>query len=175
MKPLRRLLGYMVYLTFAYLSGDKARPPQAQVVEGFVPPTSGTSNYAALDKGIPCVTAEAGRPGACAEEDVRIHVNGVTNVMKTLNLLQGELSPIPTNQRLLDKGQTFIQVTKPGVFTPTLSAGEVFAKGDLVGYVRDIFGETLEELVSPVDGMVWTLLPKMSVDAGDIVYRVLLI
>jgi uncharacterized protein len=155
-------------------AGRGAAPPGSGGV-GFVPPTSGTSNFAALDKGIPCITGEVGDAHNYREDDVQIHVEGVLNVMRALAVLQGEPVPPPSNQRIFEKGNTYIQVTSPGLFTPMYGPADTFRKGDRVGIVTDVFGQVVEEVVSPIDGFVWTLITKRPVDAGDIVYRVLLI
>jgi predicted deacylase len=68
----------------------------------------------------------------------------------------------------------YIQVTKSGFFTPLYGPADTFRQGDKIGVVTDVFGRVVEELVSPVDGFVWTLITKRPVDAGDIVYRILL-
>lgn len=157
------------------LEAGKGAAPLGSGGSGFVPPTSGTSNFAALDKGIPCITGEVGDAHNYRENDVQIHVDGVLNVMRALGILEGEPAPPPIDQRIFDKGNMYIQVTKPGVFTPMYGPGDTFRKGDRVGIVTDVFGQTVEEVMSPVDGFVWTLITKRSVDAGDIVYRVLLL
>jgi predicted deacylase len=157
------------------LEAGKGAAPLGSGGVGFVPPTSGTSNFAALEKGIPCITGEVGDAHNYREDDVQIHVDGVLNVMKALGILEGEPALPPLDQRIFDKGNVYIQVNKSGLFTPLYGPGETFRQGNKVGMVTDIFGRVVEELVSPVDGFVWTLITKRSVDAGDIVYRVLLL
>jgi uncharacterized protein len=157
------------------LEAGKGAAPTGSGGGGFVPPTAGTSSLAALEMGIPSMTGEVGDAHNYRESDVQIHVDGVMNVMKTLRILEGEPTPAPNDQRMFEKGSTYIQVTKPGFFTPEYGPGDTFGKGDTVGIVRDVFGEIVEEVLSPVNGFVWTLLSKRAVDTGDIVYRILLL
>jgi predicted deacylase len=156
------------------LEPGKGAAPPGSGGSGFVPPTSGTSNFAALNRGIPCITGEVGDAHNYRENDIKAHVDGVLNVMRTIGILEGEPLPPPINQTIFDKGNTYVQVTRPGLFTPIYGPADTFRKGEKVGIVTDIFGQTVEEVVSPVDGFVWTLIPRRPVDAGDIVYRVLL-
>ena len=119
------------------------------------------------------MTSEAGDAHNFRESGVQVHVQGVLNVLKTLGILEGKPLFPRGDQRIFHKGSTYIQVTKPGVFTPNFGPADTFKRGDIVGTVRSVFGEVMEEVPSPVNGFVWTLLAKRSVDAGDIVYRVL--
>jgi uncharacterized protein len=50
-----------------------------------------------------------------------------------------------------------------GMWYPTMAPGDIVEEGEQIGTVRDLFGETLEEIISPVDGVVLflTVNPSM--------------
>ena len=50
-----------------------------------------------------------------------------------------------------------------GVWYPRVAPGDVVNEGEQIGTVRDLFGDTLEEIVSPVNGVVLFLTINPSV------------
>jgi hypothetical protein len=46
---------------------------------------------------------------------------------------------------------------------PNVSPGDVVKEGEQIGTVRDLFGDTLEEIVSPMNGVVLFLTINPSV------------
>ena len=50
-----------------------------------------------------------------------------------------------------------------GVWYPKVAPGDAVTEGEQIGTVGDLFGDTLEEIVSPVDGVVLFLTINPSV------------
>jgi predicted deacylase len=145
--------------------------PYVLTVSKPVQPSKGQSSYAAAaEKGIPAVLAEAGGVGQMQEEAVARLVNGVVNVMRHLGMIVEErphLNPLP------DKGEeaTATVLTKfewlytksAGVWYPKVAPGDVVKEGEQIGRVGDLFGDTLENVNSPVNGVVLFLTINPSV------------
>jgi predicted deacylase len=104
------------------------------------------------------------------EEAVSLLVNGVLNVMRHLGMIAAEhphLSPLP------NKGEEgtamvltefeWVYTKNTGVWYPKVSAGDLVRKGQEIGTVRNLFGDTLEEIISPVNGVVLFLTINPSV------------
>ena len=104
------------------------------------------------------------------EEAVELLVNGVMSVMRHLGMIAGErpqLNPLPNkgeegSARLLTKFE-WVYTKNAGMWYPKIAPGHVVKEGEQIGTVRDLFGETLEEIISPVNGVILFLTINPSV------------
>lgn len=131
---------------------------------------SGTSSEAVSKLGIPSIVAEAGKLGTYSDEDIQTHVTGLNNLLMYAGILEGKPKP-PPNQSLFDES-IYIRPKHGGVFHPNVQAGEKVSKDQTLAYITDIWGDTIEEIRSPTNGVVRILLPKRTVNTGDEVYRI---
>jgi uncharacterized protein len=136
----------------------------------------GLSSYAAAaDKGIPAILAEAGGAGQMQEEAIALLVNGVGNVMRHLAMiddanLEFQISKSKANKTACSAVATIV-LTKfewlytksTGVWYPKVAPGDAVREKEQIGTVGDLFGDTLEEIVSPVNGVVLFLTINPSV------------
>jgi predicted deacylase len=131
----------------------------------------GLSSYAAAaEKGIPAILAEAGGVGQMQECEVALLVNGVVNVMRHLGMIKKErpdLNPPPhkgeeRSAMVLTKFE-WLYTKYQGMWYPKVGPGDQVKKGQEIGNVRDLFGDTLEGIVSPVNGVILFLTINPSV------------
>lgn len=115
------------------------------------------------------IVAESGGLATCLESDIKVHKDGVENVMKYLKMMEGA-PKIPSDQKMLDKGTFEIYVNHGGIFYPKVQAGDKVKKAQILGEIRNFRGEVLEEIVSPEDGLIRIWLPGYVKNAGDRVY-----
>ena len=128
--------------------------------------SKGQSSYAAAaEKGIPAILAEAGGVGQMQEDQVELLVNGVRNVMMHLGMLPEDLRLKRGDRKkpeVLTKFE-WVYTKEAGMWYPKVAAGDPVKKGKVIGRVGDLFGDTLEKIVSPVDGVVLFLTINPSV------------
>ena len=142
----------------------------------------GLSSYAAAaDKGIPAILAEAAGAGQMQEEAVSLLVIGVANVMRNLGMIEdarfeshianSETNSKPKPKKTARSAVTTTVLTKfdwiytksTGVWYPKVAEGDAVREGEQIGTVGDLFGDTLEEIASPVNGVVLFLTISPSV------------
>jgi hypothetical protein len=150
----------------------------------------GLSSYAAAaDEGTPAILAEAGGAGQMQEEAVALLVNGVGNVMRHLAMIESvedlrmsndeaDSKAKKTARRAVAATRTsaadtaastlltkfeWLYTKSTGVWYPKVAQGDAVRDGEQIGTVGDLFGGTLEEIVSPVDGVVLFLTINPSV------------
>ena len=142
----------------------------------------GLSSYAAAaDKGTPAILAEAGGAGQMQEEAVSLLVNGVVNVMRHLGMIEdakfeshianSETNSKPKPKKTARSAVATTVLTKfdwlytksTGVWYPKVAQGDAVSEGEQIGTVGDLFGDTLEEIASPVNGVVLFLTISPSV------------
>ena len=146
--------------------------PYVLTVSKPVQPSKGLSSYAAAaEKGIPSILAEAGGVGQLQEDQVELLVDGVKRVMQHLGMLP-EVRRSSASARLRRDQQTaatvltkfeWLYTRHAGMWYPRAAAGDKVKEGEEIGTVGDLFGDTLERIVSPVNGVVLFLTINPSV------------
>jgi predicted deacylase len=139
--------------------------PYVTRVERGTSPVGGTTSAAAADAGIPAVIAEVGGRGLLEPDAVDAHVVGIGNVLRTLGMLPGSPAGPSRPQHLVERF-VWLRSTHAGWWQPVVRAGDLVAAGDPLGDVEDLFGDRLERIEAPEDGVVLfiTSSPAMAAD-----------
>jgi predicted deacylase len=164
--------------------------PYVLTVSKPVQPSKGQSSYAAAaEKGVPSILAEAGGIGQLQEEAVELLANGVVNVMRHLAMIENVEDVRMSNDETVSKAKRTVHravattrtaaadtatptlLTKfewlytesAGMWYPKIAAGDVVKEGEQIGKVGDFFGDILENVISPVNGVVLFLTINPSV------------
>ena len=88
--------------------------------------------------------------------------DGVTNVLKLLQMLPGE--PFPPRSRHVGEF-IWMRCRQAGFWAAAVECGDAVAEGDLLGTVSDLYGDTLEEIRAPAPGVPLFLTTSAAV--GD--------
>ena len=128
--------------------------------------------YEASQRGIPSIITQCGlgykvQPN---EDFISAHIQAVTNNMKYLNMIEGDLV-LHEHQREFTVGFDQLRAKTCGVFQGIADQGDMISKGQLIGKVTGLDGSVLEELYSPIDGVVHELLVRRVVFQGDLLYN----
>jgi len=126
----------------------------------------GLSSYAAAaEKGIPAILAEAGGVGQMQEDQVELLLNGVRNVMTHLGMLPEDLRLKRGDRKKPEVLRKFewVDTKRAGMWYPKIAPGDAVKKGERIGRVGDLFGDVLERIISPVNGVVLFLTINPSV------------
>src|SRR5205814_6302489 len=113
----------------------------------------GLTTSAAAEAGIPGVIAEAGGRGLLEERAVQLLVSGVRNVLRHLEMLPGEPDPPPAGQRRVGSF-IWLRSTHDGWWDTAVESGAEVAEGQALGRVRNLWGDVLEEVAAPRDGVI---------------------
>lgn len=132
-----------------------------------IPP--GRSLTAATDLGIPALYTEAAGGGYARPEDVRCFTTGVLNVMKHLDMLEGEPQLQPVTHHLIGDGNLDEVITTPvaGYFRSEVDLLESVSIGQQLGTVCDAFGDILARITSQQSGIVIMLRRIHRVHPGN--------
>jgi predicted deacylase len=156
-----------------------------QPAKGHRAGAGGLSSYvAAAERGVPAILAEAGGVGQLQEGAVELLMDGVLRVMRHLEMLAdaGETTaklqtPTSKLQRITKSQSSTAEMTAPTVLTAfewvyaknagmwysRVAAGDLIEKGQDIGAIGSLFGETLETVIAPVTGRVLFLTINPSV------------
>jgi predicted deacylase len=125
----------------------------------------GTTSAAAAAAGVPAVIAEAGGIGQLEESAVRLLADGALSALRVLGMLPG--SPEPPRARTVGRFE-WLRCAHEGFWEAAVRAGEAVAAGALLGNVRDLYGDMLEEVRAPDDGVVLFLTTSAAVAADGL-------
>ncbi len=132
---------------------------------------SGTLTGAMVERGIPAVVGEAGHQATYHEEDIQVHLKGVRNIMKHISMLGGEPElTVGDRQRIYSEGWV-VEAPQAGIFYPEAIPGDRVERGQLLGVLKNIEGDTIEELRAPVAGLVRIQFPGRVVYSGSPLFK----
>ena len=142
------------------VSSDRPKDPKAS---RYLENTAST-------RGKPSFTAEAGRSGPVAENDVTVLVNGVLNVMGHLKMTQRSVSPVKNPVWI----EPVLSVTaeQNGVFHPRVDRDAHVAKGAPIGIVTDYNNRKIQDIASPDAGIVLFIRALPSLKKGDTIVSI---
>ena len=105
------------------------------------------------DLQIPFLVYQGGEAVRFDENAINLGVEGVTNVMRTLDMLPKQ--PTKAISPIFSKDEEWILSQKGGVLHPTVVLGQTIKQGEVVGVLTDPFGVDLDEMIkAPQDGVV---------------------
>lgn len=120
----------------------------------------------ALLRGKPAISIEAGKLGGTDEDDIKAIMKGSYNILKHLKMIDGE--PKLDFESVWAKGYTIIRSEHDeGLYYPLVSRGDHVQKGELVGYLTDYFGNRLQEVKAPFDGIILYIIATPPMLKGE--------
>jgi uncharacterized protein len=130
-------------------------------------PISGTTTSAAAAAGVPAVIAEVGGCGLLEEDAVRMHLDGLANALRHLRMLPGEVAPPRADMRTVGRF-VWLRSTEEGWWEPDVRAGDEVKAGASLGSVLNLFGDVIERVPAPEDGVVLFLTTSPAVTADGL-------
>ena len=138
-----------------------------QQAKGHRAGAGGLSSYvAAAERGIPAVLAEAGGVGQLQEDAVQLLMDGVKRVMAQLGMIEDPEAPRRSEAAKAPTVLTafeWVYTKQAGMWYSRVAAGDLVQKGQEIGAIGCLFGDTLETVVAPVNGRVLFLTINPSV------------
>jgi predicted deacylase len=134
-----------------------------------LPPFPGSIVHTAARRGIVAILAESGGNGTLEEADVRVHVEGVRNIMRYLKMIDGE--PMVHGPQVRATSRAVTRATCSGLLRLNVKIGDAVAAGQAVAEICDVFGQKLETVrvaKAGTAGLVWS---HKVVSTGDPVVR----
>jgi uncharacterized protein len=125
----------------------------------------GMTCNAAAEAGIPAIIAEAGGRGQLEEDVVTLLAEGVRNVLRHLEMLPGEPAPPRPDMQSVG-GFVWLRCEREGWWDAAVGPGDDVREGAPLGRVRDLWGDELETIRAPRDGVVLfvTTSPAVAAD-----------
>uniref|UniRef100_UPI0016468C7C succinylglutamate desuccinylase/aspartoacylase family protein n=1 Tax=Lawsonibacter celer TaxID=2986526 RepID=UPI0016468C7C len=126
--------------------------------------TNGTFGCAAT-MGVPGFLGEIGNCGLWSEDEVKQYVDGVSNVLRLLKVLPGEV--VENKEAVVVDHMTGLDAQQTGCWYPCVKINDVVKKGQKLGEIRDYFTNVLGEYFAPCDGVMLYVISSLPINAGD--------
>lgn len=126
-------------------------------------------------RGVPTLVVEMGVGMRITKKYCDQLTDGIFNLMGDLGIWQGETIK-PRNPIVSENPDdvTYLNASTAGVFVPNVKHWEKLKKGDHIGSIIDpLKGKVLDKIISPVDGILFTIREYPVVDAGSLIGRLL--
>jgi len=131
---------------------------------GIVPGGASSGN-----RPIPSIMVECGQEGKIEEPFVHVHYNGVLNVMRLLGMMDAVPSDAIPQKPVPIKRGAKIECEVGGLFYSYVKPGDRVSKGDLLGEIKNIWGEVQQTITAPADCMILMYVSNPVIAAGDVV------
>ena len=125
---------------------------------------NGTFGCAAA-MGVPGFLSEIGGCGLWCEGEVADYIKGVRSVLSAAGIIKGEVIEHP--EVTLVERMVGAEAGFDGCWYPSIKKEEMVKAGQKIGELRDFFGNLLEEIFSPADGVCLFVVSSLSVVKGD--------
>jgi len=119
----------------------------------------------AVQDGKIALSIECGKLGNVQKEAVNLIKKGVYNMLDKMDMYQKK-HPVETKFINLNK-QVYIKSKDKGLFYSDYSAGDQVSKEDIVGYIKDEFGNIISEIRAPNAGIILYKIGTPPVNIGD--------
>jgi predicted deacylase len=125
----------------------------------------------AARRDIPWLYVESSGGARVQAEELPYYKNGLLNLLKYLKIICGQLEAGSVKYRLVGKGDIdeAVASSSAGFFVPAVRILDQVSRNQTVGFVRDVFGETIEEIKSQQAGYVILLRALPIVYPGETV------
>ena len=122
----------------------------------------------AIRKGVPAIVVEAGGRGNTDIKSILYMEQGISNVMKAINMIKGEVKE--SNPVIYLSEEQSITSHVDGILYSIVNCGQTISKGSLLGYATDYFGTQIEEFRSPITGIILVSLINPVANKGETVF-----
>jgi predicted deacylase len=120
--------------------------------------------------GVASMLAESGGRGLLIEEDVARHVNGVTNILRTIGVLSGRAEKVepPTVVKSFD----WLRSPVEGIFHSHVRVAQIVKPRELLGEMTDLVGEPLAAMTAPVGGVVLFIVTSPAIKKNGLLLAI---
>lgn len=113
----------------------------------------GNLRSVAMDMGIKALTLEVGNPGRFQTHMIEAGMEGILNALAYLGMIDREVKPDPDPAVVCERSY-WLHTTHGGILTVLPDLAAEVRKGEIIGELRDVFGEIIDVYRSPEDGVI---------------------
>jgi predicted deacylase len=132
----------------------------------------GSLRQAAVDHGTKVLLYEAGEALRFDELCIRAGVKGTLNVMRHLDMLTAVKRKANTVEPIIARNSGWVRACERGIVVHAKELGELVYKGDTLATINNPYGEALEDVTSPYEGIIIGKQNIPLVQEGEAMYHI---
>lgn len=125
---------------------------------------TGSYNYAAI-KGIPSILIEKGGRGLWSMEEIEDYKRDILRILNHFNILDKKIE-----QRIYPVDITeavYLESNCDGCWYPKVKEGQKVKEGELLGEVKDFFGNVIEKHYAKINGVILYMTISLSIEKDE--------
>jgi predicted deacylase len=159
------------------IRGDLEDPTTLRLAQAFGAPVSvhspqrdGSLREACRRRGIPVVVYEGGEVDRFNETAISAGVDGVLRVLADLEMRTGDPPP-PAASTTVVRHTRWVRARRTGILRSPVRAGQRVAKGDVLGIIADVVGDSRATMKAPFGAVVIGHTQHPLVNRGDALWH----
>ncbi len=132
----------------------------------------GSLREAVAEDNIPVLLYEAGEALRFNEVAIRAGVKGIISVMRHLGMLPQRRTKTRPAEPLIARSSQWVRAPQSGILRSIIPLGGQVAKGDVIGWVADPFGEQEREVQATVSGIIIGRTKLPLVHEGEALFHI---
>jgi hypothetical protein len=117
-------------------------------------------------RGKPAILAESGQQGILKAEETETHLVGLRNILVHLGMMPGKI--VNTVKRTYLDNYTAVRSELEGMWYPAVALNDEIKKGQVVGHIRDYFGQSIAPVKAPGEGLVTAIRTSPATRVGNV-------
>lgn len=117
----------------------------------------------------PSLELELGQNGSWTEEEVNAYLENLYNLLKYLEVYPGEAAKKEPPVKNITKA-TYIDAEFSGRWYPAVKSNDKIKKGDKIGEIKDLFGNTLAEYYAEYDANILMIVTSLAIKKEDALF-----
>jgi uncharacterized protein len=161
------------------IRADLADPETLELAKAFGVPVllnsdlrDGSLRQAAREHDVKVLLYEAGEALRFDELSIQAGYRGIINVMTQLGMLTRKSSKKAPIEPFVAKDSTWVRATDSGFVSHIKQLGDYVEKGELLANIKDPYGETIEKVVSSVEGIIIGKQNIPLIHEGEAMYHI---
>jgi predicted deacylase len=135
-------------------------------------PTSGQPSKfcsaQSISNDIPTVAIEYGKLGQVSLQEADFINSRLINMMQAIGFYEGTPQKFSPSFEITKRSS--ITAEHSGIFYTEFKSGALIRKGTKLGFITDVFGNVLQEIISPVDGFIIYLTVTPPINKGETLF-----
>ena len=120
-------------------------------------------------RGKPAILCESGQQGILDMQYVNIHLTGLRNTLVHLGMMPGTI--VNNVKRKFIENYVFVRTDQTGLWYPDIKVSQLAKKEQVVGQIRDVFGQTIQDVQSPIEGVVTCIRTSPMIQPGNVIFE----
>lgn len=163
---------------YPQIRADFSNPQTLEMAKVFGAPVligsnlrDGSLRASVAQMNIPMILFEAGEALRFDEENIKIGVEGILNVMRKIGMIKGVITK--SHKKLfMAKSSSWVRAPRSGIHVPCQSLGRRVKKGDILGEISNPFGDHKVLVKAHEDGILIGMSKLPLINKGDAMFHI---